>query len=122
VANVRFCAPKADILVKSAFGPKATLRGLSWRLEMFIGSPVLASPADLLDLPSGRLLTGVSSLFSDFPKNISVPTYPKSKLYPSMSRPTEGRFAIVTNVGHGMRWTRQRFARDELQGGLAKGP
>jgi hypothetical protein len=24
------------------------------------------------------------------------------------SRPTEGRFAIVTNVGQGMRWTRQR--------------
>jgi len=24
--------------------------------------------------PSGRLLTGVSSLISDFPKNISVPT------------------------------------------------
>ena len=30
--------------------------------------------------PSGGLLTGLSSLISDFPKNISVPTYPKSDL------------------------------------------
>jgi hypothetical protein len=29
---------------------------------------------------------------------------------------TEGRFAIVTNVGHGMRWTRQRLARDGIAG------
>ncbi len=57
--------------------------------------------------PSGSLLTGVSSCFSDFPKNISVFTHPKSILELFPSRPTEGRFAIVTNVGHGMRWTRQ---------------
>jgi hypothetical protein len=31
---------------------------------------------------------------------------------------TEGRIAIVTDVGSGMRWTRQRRARDGLQGGL----
>ncbi len=66
--------------------------------------------------PSGGLLTGVSSLISDFPKDISVPTYPKSILELSSSRPTEGRFAIVTDVGHGMRWTRQRFARDGIAG------
>jgi hypothetical protein len=29
---------------------------------------------------------------------------------------TEGRFAIVTDVGYGMRWTRQRFARDGIAG------
>ena len=46
--------------------------------------------------PSGGLLTGLSSLISDFPKNISVPTWPKSHLELSPSRPTEGRFAIVT--------------------------
>src|SRR6266436_10156005 len=28
------------------------------------------------------------------------------------SRPTEGRFAIVTDVGNGMRWTRERRARN----------
>ena len=49
--------------------------------------------------PSGRLLTGVSSLISDFQKYISVPTYPKSILELSLSRPTEGRIAIVTNAG-----------------------
>ena len=46
--------------------------------------------------PSGCLL---SSLISDFPKNISVPTYPKSILELSPSRPTEGRIAIVTDAG-----------------------
>ena len=66
--------------------------------------------------PSGSFLTGLSSLISDFPKNISVPTYPKSILELSPSWPTEGRFAIVTDVGHGMRWTRQRFARDGVAG------
>ena len=30
--------------------------------------------------------------------------------------PPEGRFAIVTDVGHGMRWTRQRFARKGIAG------
>jgi hypothetical protein len=49
--------------------------------------------------PSGGLLTGLSSLISDFPKNISVPTYPKSILELSPSRPTEGRIAIVTDAG-----------------------
>src|SRR6266481_4668508 len=72
-------------------------------------------PAQVI-CPSGGFLTGLSSLISDFPKNISVPTYPKSILELSLSRPTEGRFAIVTNVGHGMRWTRQRFARDGIAG------
>jgi hypothetical protein len=51
---------------------------------------------DALICPSGCLL---SSLISDFPKNISVPTYPKSILELSPSRPTEGRIAIVTDAG-----------------------
>ena len=51
------------------------------------------------DLPVGRFADGLSSLISDFPKNISVPTYPKSDLELSPSRPTEGRIAIVTNAG-----------------------
>jgi hypothetical protein len=38
--------------------------------------------------PSGCFLTGVSSLISDFPKNISVPTYPKSLLELFASHPT----------------------------------
>jgi hypothetical protein len=32
------------------------------------------------------------------------------------SQPTTGRIAIVTDVGHGMRWTRQHFARDGIAG------
>ena len=35
---------------------------------------------------------------------------------------TEGRFAIVTDVGHGMRWTRQRFARDGIAGQVGERP
>jgi hypothetical protein len=49
--------------------------------------------------PSGGLSTGVSSLISDFPKNISVPTHPKSDLELFASHPTEGRIAIVTDAG-----------------------
>src|SRR5882757_11476908 len=30
---------------------------------------------------------------------------------PAVSFPQEGRFAVVTDVGSGMRWTRQRQAR-----------
>ena len=49
--------------------------------------------------PSGRLLTGVSSLISGFPKNISVPIHPKSDLELFASHPIEGRIAIVTDAG-----------------------
>jgi hypothetical protein len=51
--------------------------------------------------PSGGLLTGVSSLISDFPKNISVFTHPKSHLELSHPGPREGRIMIVTDVGAG---------------------
>jgi len=53
----------------------------------------------LLICPSGGFLTGLSSLISDFPKNISVPTYPKSDLELFASRPTEGRIRIVRDAG-----------------------
>src|SRR6266496_6407862 len=46
-----------------------------------------AQPAQVI-CPSGCLSTGVSSLISDFPKNISVPTHPKSHLELSPSHPT----------------------------------
>jgi hypothetical protein len=49
--------------------------------------------------PSGCLLTGLSSCFSDFPKNISVPTHPKSDLELSHPTPQEGRIMIVTDAG-----------------------
>jgi hypothetical protein len=37
---------------------------------------------------------------------------------PAIPRPQEGRIAIVTDVGCGMRWTRQRRAREGSQGGF----
>src|SRR6266478_2273230 len=52
-----------------------------------------------LDLPVGRFADRAVSLISDFPKNIFVPTPPKSILELSLSRPTEGRIAIVTDAG-----------------------
>jgi len=53
--------------------------------------------------PTGWLVIRLSSPFR---KNIPVLSRPKSLLYPPPSRPEEGRIAIVTDVGHGMRWTR----------------
>jgi glutathione S-transferase len=46
--------------------------------------------------PTGKSLIGLSSPDS---KNILLPAYPKSNLYPSPSHPTEGRIAIVTDAG-----------------------
>src|SRR5216683_1666927 len=51
--------------------------------------------------PSGCLSRGLSSLISDFPKNISVPTPPKSHLELSHPTPQEGRIMIVTDAGRG---------------------
>jgi hypothetical protein len=66
--------------------------------------------------PSGGLLTGLSSFISDFPKNISVPIYPKSILELSPSHPTRGAYRDRHETRGGMRWTRQRFARDGIAG------
>jgi hypothetical protein len=41
----------------------------------------------------------VSSPISDFPKNISVFTHPKSSLELTSSSPHKGRIAIVTDAG-----------------------
>jgi hypothetical protein len=62
------------------------------------------------------------SLSSPSRKNIPLHAPPKSKLYPSMSRPTEGRFAIVTNVGQGCGGRGSVLRATGSQGGLAKGP
>jgi hypothetical protein len=51
-----------------------------------------SGPLGLLICPSGGLLKGLSSLFSDFPKNILVPTHPKSHLKLFASRPTRGAY------------------------------
>src|SRR5882724_10010786 len=51
--------------------------------------------------PSGGLLTGLSSLISDFPKNISVPTHPKSHLEFFASHPTRGAYRDRHGRGEG---------------------
>jgi hypothetical protein len=51
--------------------------------------------------PSGALSTGVSSLISDFPKNILVPTHPKSDLEPWLSHPTRGAYHDRHGRGEG---------------------
>jgi hypothetical protein len=68
--------------------------------------------------PSGSF---VSSLISDFPKNILVPTYPKSPLELLPSHPTEGRIAIVTDAGWDAVDAAAFCARRDCRGGLAKG-
>ena len=63
--------------------------------------------------------------------NVICPVQPRLQKYsashlPQINRTTpripshqEGRFAIVTDVGCGMRWTRQRRAREGSQGGFS---
>jgi hypothetical protein len=50
----------------------------------------------MLICPTGK---SVNWLSSPICKNISLPASPKSNLYPSPSRPTEGRIMIVAYAG-----------------------
>ena len=77
------------------------------------GTPVIC--------PSGGLLTGLSSLISDIPKNISVPTYPKSDLELSPSHPTRGAYHDRHGRGEGCGGRGSVLRAMGLQGGLAKG-
>ena len=80
-----------------------------------------AAKRPLLRMRSSCSLKGKESQSSDLPvsssplrKNISVPIWRKSLLYPRPSRPThKGRFAIVTNVGRGC--DGRRCAFDEMR-------
>ena len=73
----------------------------------------MLEPAGPVIRPSG---TFVSSLISDFPKNISVAAHPKSRLELFASHPTRGAYRDRHGRGVRMRWTRQRFARDGIAG------
>jgi hypothetical protein len=53
------------------------------------------------DLPVGRFVDRLSSLISDFPKNISVPTHPKSHLELFASHPTRGAYHDRHGRGEG---------------------
>src|SRR5258706_15838828 len=60
-----------------------------------------AACARVVICPSGGLLTGLSSLISDFPKDIFVPTYPKSDLELFASHPTRGAYHDRHGRGEG---------------------
>ena len=68
-----------------------------------------------LRCPSGksrlRLVQCARQKYSASPLPQITPTTP------AIPHPLEGRIAIVTDVGRGMRWTRQRRARTGSQGG-----
>ena len=62
--------------------------------------PTICCLADSSICPTGKSVGRlVTCLSSPIGKNISVFPNPKSKLYDSPSRPTEGRHAIVTAAG-----------------------
>jgi hypothetical protein len=66
------------------------------------------------DLPDGRAVE--NPVESPLQKYFASPV---GQIISTNSRhpvPQEGRIAIVTDVGHGMRWTRQRLARDGIAG------
>jgi hypothetical protein len=65
-------------------------------------------------LPDGQI--------TDWPVHPHLQKYSPSRftqiksISPAVSRPEEGRFAIVTDVERGMRWTRQRWASAGIAG------
>src|SRR5260221_12031971 len=83
--------------------------GDGFREELNPSYGLTTRPAQVI-CPSGGLWTGVSSLISDFPKNISLSTPPKSSLKLFVSRPERGAYHDRHGRWVGMRWTRQRFA------------
>ena len=113
---------------RCAADPRATSQGNKWQyrsrlcgaarraLHRVRDTGGLCSRRRAVICPSGGLLTGVSSFISDFPKNISVPIYPETLLELSPSHPTRGAYHDRHETRGGMRWTRQRFARDGIAG------
>ena len=75
-------------------------------------------PPTGLICPSGGLLTGLSSLISDFPKNISVPTHPKSHLELFASHPTGGAYRDRHGRGEGCGGRGSVLRATGSQGGL----
>jgi hypothetical protein len=73
------------------------------------------------DLPVGRFVDGGVKLFSDFPKNISVFTHPKSILELFASHPTRGAYRDRHGRGEGCGGRGSVLRATGLQGGLAKG-
>jgi hypothetical protein len=61
--------------------------------------------------PTGKKTFVRENLSSRHSENISLRDCPKSHLHFPHPGPQEGRIAIVTDVGQGMRWTLQRQAQ-----------
>jgi hypothetical protein len=72
------------------------------------GRPPAALTRDRV--PQVPCLTGKSpnAVESRLQKYSASPRTQIKSISPAIPHPSEGRFAIVTNVGHGMRWTRRR--------------
>jgi hypothetical protein len=114
------CAAE-DALHCSHFGRRDRTEAGLRKLRRMAGR---SRPADSPALRSGvkadssrsQVICPLSSHISDFPKDISVPTYPKSHLELFASHPTRGAYHDRHETRGGMRWTRQRFARDGIVG------
>src|SRR5271168_191655 len=96
----------------------ARLRGNDWLrltgrfrpITNLIGTrPMNGEPLGLvwaLICPTGKSVAVARlSLSSPFLKNISLFEWVETAIEPNCPAPHEGRFAIVTDVGCGMRWT-----------------
>src|ERR1700726_4221249 len=90
-----------------------------WSLRQSSSKHTIPNVCCVVICPSGGFL---SSLISDFPKNIFVPTHPKSHLEFFASHPTRGAYHDRHETRGGMRWTRQRFARDGIAGRVGERP
>ena len=110
-------AKQSRRLMPAPFGRESTLCYNRFvgrrRRERLLTMRVASKPGGaVLICPTGK---SVNCLSSPICKNILVFARPKSNLYPSTSRPTEGRWPSSRTRG-GMRWTRQRFARHVMAG------
>src|SRR5712672_2570683 len=105
-ALARVPALRSSVTGRCYASPGARCSASGTREEIALRSRVVICP-------SGGLLTGVSSPFC---KNISVFTPPKSPLELFASHPKRGAYHDRHERRGGMRWTRQRLARDGIAG------
>ena len=111
-----------DALWRCAADPGSTAPVSTWVPAVRSGVKDAAPrPGHERNVLSRRVMICPSGSFVSSPlcKNISVPTPPKSHLELFASHPTEGRWPSSRTRG-GMRWTRQRFARDGIAGRIER--
>jgi hypothetical protein len=98
---------------------KCTVAGIFLKAAQYLSDRQFSHrPPIGLICPSGGFL---SSLISDFPKNISVPNLPKSLLELWLSHPTRGAYHDRHGRGEGCGGRGSVLRATGLQGGLAKG-